>query len=66
MTLARTINLNLSLAILILLIILFLILLHVVSLSTAVTIVARQKEMQLIHVLVTLDPHGINERFTFC
>ena len=63
---ARMINLNLPIAILILLILLFLILLHLVFMSpTVVTIVTRLKEMQLIHTLGTLNPHGINERFTF-
>ena len=26
----------------------------------------KTKEMRLIHALDTLNPHGINERFTFC
>ena len=26
----------------------------------------KSKEMLLIHALGTLNPHGINERFTFC
>ena len=26
----------------------------------------KTKEMRLIHALGTLNPHGINERFTFC
>ena len=26
----------------------------------------KTKEMRLIHALGTLNPHGMNERFTFC
>ena len=26
----------------------------------------KTKEMRLLHALGTLNPHGINERFTFC
>ena len=30
------------------------------------SIINKTKEMRLIHALGTLNPHGINERFTFC